>query len=461
MLLTITTTQRPATDLGYLLHKNPARAQSVDLAVGKAHVFYPEASEARCTVAVLLEIDPVSVVRGSRTVGQRQYVNDRPYVASSFMSSALLKAFGTAMAGTSKDRPDMAARPMPLEVHIAVLPCLGGEKLVRRLFEPLGYEVRVAPHQLDHRFPEWGHGDYLTVDLKGTVRMADLLQHLYVLIPTLDDQKHYWIGRDEVDKLMHRGGTWLRDHPERDLIVDRYLRGLQTFTTAALEQLAADESPDSEAAEQEQESAEDALERPMSLGAQRVEAVIRAFKAAGAKRVLDLGCGEGRLIGDLRADPAFAEIVGMDVSLRVLGRARERLRLDRRSAAEQARIKLLHGSLTYRDSRLSGFDAAAVIEVVEHLDPQRLTSFEHSLFGFARPGTVVLTTPNADYNVRFKDLPAGPYRHSDHRFEWSRGEFRDWAASVGERFGYSVRIEGVGPEDPHIGAPTQMGIFSR
>ena len=461
MLLTITTTHRPATDLGYLLHKNPSRAQSVDLAVGKAHVFYPEASEARCTAAVLLEIDPVSLVRGGRMPSPRQYVNDRPYVASSLMSSALLKAFGSAMAGTSRDRPEVAARPIPLEAHIAVLPCRGGEKLLRRLFEPLGYTVGAAPHQLDERFPEWGLSDYFTVDLRATVRLADMLQHLYVLIPTLDDQKHYWIGRDEVDKLMHRGGSWLRDHAERDLIVERYLKGLRTFTSAALEQLTAQEVLDCEEVEDEQESAEDAIERPIGLGAQRVEAVLRAIKAAGAKRVLDLGCGEGRLLRELLADPGVIEIVGMDVSMRVLGRARERLRLDRRPAADRARIKLMHGSLTYRDSRLSGFDAAAVIEVVEHLDPARLSAFELSLFGFARPAMVALTTPNADYNVHFANLPAGRYRHSDHRFEWNRSEFRDWAASVGERFGYSVSIEAIGPEDPSCGSPTQMAVFSR
>jgi 3' terminal RNA ribose 2'-O-methyltransferase Hen1 len=281
-----------------------------------------------------------------------------------------------------------------------------------------------------------------------------------VLIPTLDDNKHYWIGPDEVDKLMHRGGDWLPLHPDRELIVNRYLKGLRRFTSAALDRLAED-TADAETAEEEQESAEEAVERRLGLGAQRVHAVLGVLKGAGASRVLDLGCGEGRLLRALLDEHSFAEIVGVDVSMRVLQRAKEQLKLERRPRAEQARLKLLHSSLTYRDARLGGYDAAAVVEVVEHLDPTRLAAFERSLFEYARPGTVALTTPNADYNVRFETLPAGQFRHADHRFEWSRDGFRNWATAVGDRFGYSAEIRGIGPEDSEVGSPTQMAVFSR
>ena len=107
------------------------------------------------------------------------------------------------------------------------------------------------------------------------------------------------------------------------------------------------------------------------------------------------------------------------------------------------------------------FDAAAVIEVIEHLDAPRLAAFERVVFDFARPATVVITTPNADYNPLFPTLPAGQMRHRDHRFEWTRAEFARWAEGIASRFGYSVRIQPVGPEDAALGAPTQMGIFSR
>jgi 3' terminal RNA ribose 2'-O-methyltransferase Hen1 len=177
--------------------------------------------------------------------------------------------------------------------------------------------------------------------------------------------------------------------------------------------------------------------------------------------VLDLGCGEGKLLRELLRDNQFAEIVGMDVSMRTLGTARDRLNLDRLPERQVARIKLLHGSLIYRDRRLQGFDAAAVIEVVEHLDPPRLSAFERAVFEFARPKTVVLTTPNREYNVTWPNVGADKLRHPDHRFEWTRQEFREWAEGVAQRHGYSVRFVPVGVVDEMIGPPTQMAVFRR
>ncbi len=460
MLLTITTTHSPATDLGYLLHKNPAKAQSFDLAVGKAHVFYPEATDQRCTVALLLEVNPVTLARTSRRLSLRQYVNDRPYVASSLMSTALLKVFGSAMSGSSKDRPELAETAIPLVARISMLPCSGGEPILRRLFEPLGYEVTATPHELDERFPAWGPSRYLTVELRRRVTLSSLLQHLYVLIPTLDDDKHYWVDRAEVDKLLHRGEGWLAGHPDRELIVKRYLRGLRSFTSEALERLT-EEDPAVRESEDRPESREEAIERPLNLADQRATAVAAALRDAGAKKVVDLGCGEGRLVRVLMQDPSFLEIAGMDVSMAALGRARERLGLDRLPESQRARVTLIHSSLTYRDARLAGYDGAAVSEVVEHLDPARLPAFERSLFEFAAPKVVVLTTPNAEYNIRFPTLAPGRFRHEDHRFEWSRGEFERWAGYAATRFGYTVAFSGIGPDDPEVGAPTQMAVFTR
>ncbi|MBI2877159.1 MAG: 3' terminal RNA ribose 2'-O-methyltransferase Hen1 [Candidatus Tectomicrobia bacterium] len=466
MLLTITTTFSPATDLGYLLHKNPARLQSFALPFGQVHVFYPEARPGRCTAALLLEVDPVGLVRNRQgPAGEghalEQYVNDRPYVASSFLSVAIARVFGSALAGRCKERPELADMCWPLRAKLEVLPCRGGEGLLRRLFEPLGYTVTAQGYVLDAQFPDWGASPYFSVTLEITARLSELLTHLYVLVPVLDDEKHYWIGDDEVEKLLRHGGDWLAAHPERERIVNRYLKHQRRLTRQALARLIEEDQPDPDALEAAHALEEERVEERIGLNEQRLGAVVVALQGCGARRVLDLGCGEGRLLRALLQKKGFDEIVGLDVSYRVLEIARERLRWDRLPDKQKERIRLIHGSLTYRDRRLEGYDAAAVVEVIEHLDPPRLAAFERVLFELARPATVVITTPNAEYNVRFEHLPAGRFRHRDHRFEWSVAEFQSWAHQVAQRSGYAVRFLPVGPEDPAVGAPTQMGIFSR
>jgi 3' terminal RNA ribose 2'-O-methyltransferase Hen1 len=466
MLLTLTTTHRPATDLGYLLVKNPARVQSFELPFGAAHVFYPEAREERCTAALLLDVDPVALVRGRKgPEGEggllRQYVNDRPYVASSFMSVALADVLKSAMTGASKDRPELAAAPIPLEARIAVLPCRGGEELLRRLFEPLGY--RVSAERITGGEGEEIGRDYFAVTLAAECRLADLLTHLYVLIPVLDNEKHYWVGEQEMEKLLRRGEGWLPAHPERELIARRYLRHRTSLVREAIARLAEGDAPEVEEEETETPPAaeEESVEKRIGLNTLRHQAVVEALTECGAAKVLDLGCGEGRLLQRLLAVRAFRRIVGVDASYRCLEIARDRLRLDRMPPMRRERIELLHGGLTYRDRRLEGFDAAAVVEVIEHLDPARLAAFERVVFEAARPGRVVVTTPNAEYNVMWKSLPGGAFRHRDHRFEWTRAEFQAWAQGVAERFGYAVAFRPVGPEEAALGAPTQMAVFDR
>ncbi len=459
MLLTITTRARPASDLGYLLHKHPARFQSYDLGFGKAHVFYPEVTDDRSSACLLLDVDPVGLVRGKGSEGGLldQYVNDRPYAASSFLSVAIAQVYGSALQGRCKDRPELATARMPLSARIDVLPVRGGERFLKAVFEPLGYTVEAERHPLDDRFPEWGESPYFSVAVAKETTVSELLTHLYVLIPVFDNAKHYYVGDDEMEKLLARGAGWLAGHPDKEEITRRYLKFRPGLYREALARLVPEEQERD--ADPSANEAEGVLEGPLSLNEQRLGAVLAAIRAGGARRVLDLGCGEGKLLRDLLKDRQFGEIVGMDVSIRSLETARDRLRLDRVPEGQAARLRLIHGSLIYRDSRLEGFDAAAVVEVVEHLDPPRLSAFERALFEFARPGTVVLTTPNREYNVMWENVGAEKLRHPDHRFEWTRAEFRTWAEGIAGRFGYSVRFQPIGPLDESLGAPTQMAVF--
>ncbi|WP_088239942.1 3' terminal RNA ribose 2'-O-methyltransferase Hen1 [Calothrix rhizosoleniae] len=456
MLLTITTTHQPATDLGYLLHKHPDRCQSFPLSFGQAHIFYPEASIKKCTAALLLDVDPVKLVRG-RSSNLIQYVSDRPYVASSFLSVAIAQVFSTALNGRCKELPELVQTPIPLIANLSVLPCRGGEGFLRQLFEPLGYSVSAQGYILDEKFPEWGQSPYYTVELQNTVTLSDLLSHLYVLIPVLDDDKHYFVGDDEVEKLLRHGEGWLKEHPAQEQIIKRYLKRQPKLTRIALFQLTEEDEPDPDGAAEKQAEEEAAVEKPLSLNQQRLDAVVAALKNKGAKRIVDLGCGQGNLLKKLAKDGYFHKITGVDVSYRALERADERL--ERLSSS--GNVQLMQGALTYKDKRLLGYDAAAVIEVIEHLDLPRLSAFERVLFEFAQPRTVVLTTPNIEYNVKFPSLTPGKLRHQDHRFEWTREEFQNWAKGIGEKFSYTVEFQAVGDEDLEVGAPTQMGIFSR
>ena len=468
MLLSISTTLAPATDLGYLLHKHPGRLQSFDVSVGTAHVFYPEASEGRCTAALLLEVDPIALVRGRRGPSSEgfalgQYVNDRPYAASSMMSMALSKVFRTAMTGRCDARPELAAAAIPLELRIPALPCRGGADLARRLFEPLGWAVDATAAVLDEVFPTWGASRYVDLRLTGHIRVAEALSQLYVLLPVLDDAKHYWVSPDEVDKLIRAGGGWLAAHPEKELISRRYLAHRGVLTRDALARLAEVDDTEPELLDNATDAplVGEEPDRPVSLAQQRRGAVLAAVRASGARRVGDFGCGEGVLVADLLADRSIERIVAVDVSARTLEVAGRKLRLDRMSEQQRARLDIFQSSLTYRDDRLADLDAAVLMEVIEHVDPPRLGALERAVFGHAAAGTVIVTTPNVEYNVRFETLPSGTRRHRDHRFEWTRREFQQWGDRVAAEYGYTVRYLPVGSDDPGVGPPTQMAVFAK
>jgi len=475
MLLSITNKQKPATDLGYLLHKKPSRCQEIALNFGKAYVFYPEATDFKCTASLMLDIDPIGMVRGK--VGRinsgplDQYVNDRPYVASSFMSVAIAKTFGSALQGKCNVKPELVDLKLPLAAKISVLPCPSGDKFLKQLFEPLGYQVSATPFTLDPKFNEWGNSKYYSVELKTVSTVKDLLTHLYVLIPVLDNNKHYYVGEAEIENLLAKGQGWLSKHPNKEIIAKRYLRNKISLARQALSRLIEEaqlleNGPNATAnAGDAVDDLESLLEKPLSLNEQRIKAVISKLSDVGAKTVIDMGCGDGKLLRDLiphiRREKSIEKIAGMDVSIRPLEIAHRRIGMDRLPNRIQDKINLFQGSLMYKDKRFAGYDAAVVMEVVEHLDPPRLTAFEKVLFKHTNPKTVILTTPNREYNRIWEKLPEGALRHRDHRFEWTRSEFKEWADGIAQQYNYSVAYYSIGPEAQEFGSPTQMGVFKR
>ena len=462
MLLTITTTHQPASDLGYLLHKHPDIHQEFQLSFGKAHVFYPENNHIRCTAALLLDIDPLNLVKSFRGRGGprmlEHYINDRPYVASSFMSVAISRVLGSALHGRSKDRPELCNTAIPLEINITSVPVRGGETFLENIFLPLGYELLTKQHLLDDMHPEWGLSHYYTITLKGNARLQEVLSHLYVLIPVLDKEKHYYVSEDEVQKLLKHGEGWLKEHPRREVIVNRYLKFQRRLTRIADTSFS---SVEDEVSNRVDNDTEEQLEKPIYLNQKRYKTVINLLKEKGVNRIVDLGCGEGKFLRELLKVEQFSEIVGIDVSSQALHYAEKKLKLDDLADNIRARIKLLHGSLIYRDSRISGYDAACCLEVIEHMELDRLDAFEKALFYFAKPNLVIITTPNKEYNTNFSNLADGKYRHSDHRFEWSRLEFQNWLEMVCKKYQFTYEIFGIGDIDEKHGAPTQGALFYR
>ena len=425
----------------------------------------------------MVEIDPIKLTkRGSNNnplpeEALQDYVNDRPYAASSHLVVAMADVFSSAMAGRCKERPELPKTVLPLVVKVATVPCRHGDELIHRMFAPLEYQVETEPIPLDDQFPDWGNSKYYNLTLTADKMVQDLLRQLYVLIPVLDNSKHYWIGDDEVDKLMRMADGWLDTHPERDIITRRYLRhrrNLVEKANNAIDQAQEDDDnaqdTSTEAATlpaQRREPTEADIEKPMRLSTMRINAVTEALAKCGATDVVDLDCGEGQLLEHLIKEPRFNRILGAEVSRFAISSAERKLRLNSMSPEQRKRIEIIQSSLIYRDERIHGFQAAVAMEVIEHIDPPKLTAFAQVVLGEAQPGTLVVTTPNVEYNALFTMLRSSGLRHRDHRFEWTREQFQQWATQNANLYGYQVHIEGIGNEDPQHGQPTQMAIFTK
>lgn len=457
MFLSLSITRSPATDLGFLLHKHPDRLQEFTVPTGVARVFYPVAEDANCTMCFWVDVDTVKLAKGrgvQHSFALGQYVNDRPYAASSLLASALAKVFSSALKGQCRERPELVTEPFDVTVTLPTLPDNMGGELTRRLWEPLGWQVNVTSPLLDEEWPQWGQAPYVHAEFTGRHTIQSVLQQLYVLLPVADDAKHYWVDQGEVTKLVQYGGDWLPNHPEQQLITRRYLAHQATLARSAESLISQMELADTPPPAPTQPV-------PEPLRVARTNAIVAQLKQFHVKHVLDLGCGEGNLVRTLLESGGFTKIVGADVSARELDRATSHLKLRDLPESQADIVSLIQASVTYDDDRFAEADAIVLQEVVEHIDPERLPTVERVIFGHAKPKVVVLTTPNQEYNTEYAGLAPGEVRHSDHRFEWTRTQCQQWAEHVANNYGYQVQQQGVGEERPQVGCPTTMVTFTR
>ncbi len=422
----------PATELGFLLHKHPDRVQTFPTSQGRATVFYPEAGSSACRAVLHVDGAGARVPRDSA-----RYVNDVAHAAGSRLVVAIGKVFGDALAGRCKHKPDLVDHRWSMTLTIPSVP-LRARATPADLFGPLGWAVEVEPQEL--RPSEWGDSDYATVTLRGLFTVRDALRHVAILVPVLADDQHYFVHEPEIEKLDRLGADWLADHPLREAIVGGYLKGIRPLVDGALGRLSGDDP-----------SPHPTPRSPLreSLAQQRIERVVELVRSSGARSVLDVGCGEGRLLTALAADPGLV-LAGVDVSMAALGRAETAL-------ARVRGVELWQSSLVYADARCRGYDAAILMEVIEHVDLDRLPRAAHTVFDGMAPRVVIVTTPNREYNAHY----GIDVRHPDHRFEFTRGDFTRWCDSVAVEYRYDVEIGGIGDPHPDHGTPTQFAVFTR
>ncbi len=462
MFLALQAQISPGQDLGYLLHKHPDAHYQQESSLGLAHVFYPEVLADSATAVLMLEVDTIGSLRSKRKqhLGMEQYINDRPYVAGSLLSVAIAQHLGSALNGHSRERPERVDEALPLTLTLAAVASRGGPEWFQTLFEPLGYQWQVERYaypgvQSTSDIDKSPESPYYTLTLKHCLPLNQALSHLYVLLPVLDRHKHYFYGPDEVDKLLRHGQGWLEKHPAQEQIAQRYLAHRRSFATDALQQLMAEPTP-----APDHSSRESQLEAPLTLNQLRIQAIVDFINSKNPHRVIDLGCGEGRILEAILKQTHTPQVIGVDVSPQELERAEKRLKLEWMTESQLERLKLYQSSALYRDQRLAGADCLLLIEVIEHLESYQLERLARVVFGESAAQNILITTPNRDYNSVF-GMAINQLRHPDHRFEWSQSEFKDWCQQQAERYGYTLQIDGIGPQDPESGHPTQSACFSK
>jgi 3' terminal RNA ribose 2'-O-methyltransferase Hen1 len=443
------------------------------MSFGEGYVYFQENPQGDNSLSLLVDVDPLATVQGRGQLSHMDglYVNDRAYVPSSLLTSALTKAFGTALSGRCKERPELASTPIDWTVSVPVVTSDWRTEILWSLFGPLGYEVRMAHVEREgHRSSHPDVASDLTgVKLCTTATMREVLSHLVVLIQVLDQDNHRWLDEQDLDPFMRRVEGWLPEHPYGMFILKRALKHQKHLIKAVIAKFPAivDSQARISSINSEMWDAsqlEEYADQPLSLNRQRFAVVQELIERLQPRSLVDLGCGDGSFIGFL-ANGALLHpmerIIGMDVSASELARAKTRMEHLSSLPGRRTPVEWLLGSLLYRDPRIKGLDMAILIEVIEHIDPWRLPALERQVFGEGGYASIVVTTPNREFNLIYGLSEEHSLRHRDHRFEWTRQEFQEWVQKIASQYGYEWQIQGIGTVSLDHGSPSQMVLFQK
>lgn len=445
MQLTIRATGENVKAISHLLSKNPNNLYERNHKGHLVRLFYSEFTEERVEVTIFVTPDPIELMqKGSNTYDITHYINDREFAVSSIFTSFIRSALGTALNGQPKEEYiKWVDYRFPFTFEFGPVASTLSDQHIKDLFEPIGYEVAITRPEIHYAIDLKDKSSARFLALSGSQTLQDALRHLFVLIPVIDNYKHYFIDEKEIEKLERYGEGWLEGHPLRDMIYRQALRFKEIYS------LVEGSNPD---------AAADQPAKKVRLNDLRYEKIVETAQSLDPKTIVDFGSGEGKLSVRLAFMDGVKEILAVEPS------EAENLKAKRRfdKAKEVPGFvepKTLWGSLFYYDERLKGKDLIVLCEVIEHIDEQRLPKAMDLILHQYAPKSFIITTPNREYNDVY-DME-DHFRHDDHRFEWTREEFQTWCKERNHQHLYELEFFGIGEEHPSQGFPTQMCVFKR
>ncbi|MNM55135.1 RNA repair, ligase-Pnkp-associating, region of Hen1 [compost metagenome] len=434
--------------ISYFLGKNPINPYIKETKYGTIEVKFIEYKSNFVDVYIVFRSKGLEMVKESEFKGLEHYINDREFSISTIFLSNVKNSIGHVLSYDYDEIDTNFDFSLTLGPISTKLP----NEAILELFEPLGYDTEIKEIQLDYDFKIESSGVY-EITLNKTCNIVSLFRHIYVLIPVIDNYKHHFISKDEVDKLLRLGDGWLATHPKNEFISKRYVGYRESLFKTVITSLENEK-------EVEESKIEEQKEEKVGLGKLRYLEFAKQVENLGVTEVVDMGAGEGRLIELLAKNKNLNQLIACEPTL--TGRQRMYARIDKLDRKKLLSIKpqVIQSSLFYKDYRLVNKECIVLCEVIEHINADRIDNVMDIILNYNKPKHFIISTPNFEYNVLYETMKT-KFRHGDHRFEMTRKEFKEFIDKHAERCGYDVEYVGIGESHEQYGYATQMAVMKR